>query len=190
MQHVKQKAEQSKDTREKIELYEDKMCLRGEPIPFRAYIPKEEVIKYRKDQKGGGRLIYKAAMKDPLTITAEEDEEQIIMRRMRNTVDELKRGYRWLDYRMQHVKQKAEQSKDTREKIELYEDKMCLRGEPIPFRAYIPKEEVIKYGKDQKGGGRLIYKGCKLNNRSLHNFRPTIGHYIHTYDICYATKIA
>merc|ERR1719244_2475401 len=94
MQHVKQKAEQSKDTREKIVQYEDKMCLRGEPIPFRAYIPKEEVIKYRKDQKGGGRLIYKAAMKDPLTITAEEDEEQIIMRSMRNTVDELKRGYR------------------------------------------------------------------------------------------------
>ena len=28
-------------------------------MPFRAYIPQEEVIKYRKDQKTGGRLIYK-----------------------------------------------------------------------------------------------------------------------------------
>ena len=24
---------------------------------------------------------------------------------------------------------------------------------------------------DQKAGGRMIYKGCKLNNRSMHNFR-------------------
>ena len=47
-------------------------------------------------------------MKDPLTITPEEDEEQMIMRRLRNSVDELKRGYRWLDYRMQRIKTKAD----------------------------------------------------------------------------------
>ena len=37
-------------------------------------------------------------------------------------------------------------------------------------------DEVIQYRKDQKaGGGRLVYKGVKLNNRTLHNFRPTLG---------------
>ena len=34
---------------------------------------------------------------------------------------------------------------------------------------------------DQKaGGGRLIYKGIKLNNRTMHNFRPTIGKLLNT----------
>ena len=42
----------------------------------------------------------------------------------RNSVDELKRGYRALDYKMQRVKGKAEQAKDTREGIELEEDKV------------------------------------------------------------------
>ena len=71
-------------------------------------------------------------------ITPEEDEEQLIMRRMRNSVDELRRGYRlliilispltmlvdrWLDYRMQRVKTKAADSKDIREGIELFEEK-------------------------------------------------------------------
>ena len=43
-------------------------------------------------------------------------------------------------------------------------------------------DEVIQYRKDQKaGGGRLVYKGVKLNNRPMHNFRPTIGkHNNHT----------
>ena len=38
-------------------------------------------------------------------------------------------------------------------------------------------DEVIQYRKDQKasGGGRMVYKGIKLNNRTMHNFRPTIG---------------
>ena len=36
---------------------------------------------------------------EPKVLTPEEDEEQLIMRRMRNSVDELKRSYRWLDYR-------------------------------------------------------------------------------------------
>ncbi len=36
-------------------------------------------------------------------ITAEEDEEQLIMRRLRNSVDELRRGYRSLDYKMQRI---------------------------------------------------------------------------------------
>ena len=97
-------------------------------------------------------------MKDPTTITAEEDEEQMIMRRLRNSVDELKRGYRWLDYRMQRVITKAEQSKEKRESIELPEDKLSIRGEPIPFKAYIPMEEVIQYRKGGAGGGRLVYK--------------------------------
>merc|ERR1712243_382364 len=35
----------------------------------------------------------KMQIKDPLTITPEEDEEQMIMRRLRNSCDELKRGY-------------------------------------------------------------------------------------------------
>lgn len=33
-------------------------------------------------------------IKDPNTITAEEDEEQMIMRRLRNSCDELRRGFR------------------------------------------------------------------------------------------------
>ena len=37
-------------------------------------------------------------------------------------------------------------------------------------------DEVIQYRKDQKAsGGRMVYKGIKLNNRTMHNFRPTIG---------------
>merc|ERR1712242_226994 len=123
------------------------------------------------------------------SITAEEDEEQLIMRRLRNSVDSLKREYRSLDYKMQKVKDKAQQAKHQRESIELHEDKVCIRGEPVPFRAYIPKEEVIKYRKDQKCGGRLIYKGCKLNNRVMHNFRPTVGQCIQVYDVVYATKV-
>jgi hypothetical protein len=39
----------------------NQICIRGEPVPFRAYIPKEEVIMYRKDQKAGGRLVYKVS---------------------------------------------------------------------------------------------------------------------------------
>ena len=97
-------------------------------------------------------------MKNPTEISPEEDEEQMIMRRLRNSVDELKRGYRWLDYRMQRIKTKAEKSKEQRENIELPEDKLSIRGEPIPFKAYIPMDEVIQYRKDQKAGGRLIYK--------------------------------
>merc|ERR1711868_326913 len=100
----------------------------------------------------GYRICYRSKMqiKDPLTITPEEDEEQMIMRRLRNSCDELKRGYRWLDYRMQRVKQKAEQSRENRENIELPEEKVSIRGEPIPFKAYIPMDEVIQYRKDQR----------------------------------------
>ena len=44
------------------------------------------------------------------------------------------------------------------------------------IQAYIPMDEVIQYRKDQKAsGGRMVYKGIKLNNRTMHNFRPTIG---------------
>lgn len=35
---------------------------------------------------------------------------------------------------MQRVKQKAEQSKENRENIELPEEKVSIRGEPIPFK--------------------------------------------------------
>merc|ERR1712055_261723 len=127
---------------------------------------------------------------EPKVLTPEEDEEMLIMRRMRNSVDELKREYRWLGYRMQRVKSKAEDSKSTREGIELNEEKVSIRGEPSQFRAYIPKEEVIMYRKDQKCGGRMIYKGCKFNNRSMHNFRPTIGQYTSTYHISFSTRVA
>merc|ERR1711994_517250 len=124
------------------------------------------------------------------TYSAEEDEEQLIMRRLRNSLDELRRGYRALDYKMDKIKNKAGQAKHTRETIELHEEKVCIRGEPVPFKAYIPKEEVIMYRKDQKCGGRLIYKGRKLNNRIMHNFRPTVGQCIQVYDVMYATKVA
>merc|ERR1719189_745802 len=126
-------------------------------------------------------------MKDPTTISPEEDEEQMIMRRLRNSCDDLRLGYR-----MQRVKQKAEQSRENREMIELPEEKVSVRGEPIPFKAYIPMDEVIQYRKDQKasGGGRMVYKGIKLNNRTMHNFRPTIGQFVSTYNICFATRVA
>ena len=96
---------------------------------------------------------------------------------------------------MEKVKVKAEKSREHREKIELLEGTISLAGEPTPFRAYVPQGEIIKYGQDAKSGSkapRLMYKvtllftfhshlpsshfqGCKLNNRSLHNFRPIIG---------------
>merc|ERR1711988_1019486 len=78
------------------------------------------------------------AIKDPLAITPEEDEEQMIMRRLRNSCDELKRGYRWLDYRMQRVKQKADQSKEQRENIELPEEKFQSEGNPFLSRLTFP----------------------------------------------------
>ena len=146
--------------------------------------------------------------------TVEEDEEQLVMRRLRNSVDDLRRGLRHLTYKvrptvqsgsdltarslifqMEKVKVKAEKSREHREKIELLEGTISLAGEPTPFRAYVPQGEMIKYGQDSKSGSkapRLMYKvrvlarfqsphdlisfqGCKLNNRSLHNFRPIIG---------------
>ena len=91
-------------------------------------------------------------MKDPTTITAEEDEEQMIMRRLRNSVDELQRGYRWLGYRMDRVKSKAVESRYQRERIELMEEMVSIRGEP----GSIPQEEETKSKKT--GGGRLVYK--------------------------------
>ncbi len=42
-------------------------------------------------------------------------------------VDALRRELRMLDYKMQRVKVKAEQAKDTRESIELHEDKVRVR---------------------------------------------------------------
>ena len=55
--------------------------------------------------------------------------------------------------------------------------KKCLMMSNSNLQAYIPMDEVIQYRKDQKasGGGRMVYKGIKLNNRTMHNFRPTIG---------------
>ena len=44
-------------------------------------------------------MVYFKEEPAPKVLTPEEEEEQLIMRRMRNSVDELKRGYRWLDYR-------------------------------------------------------------------------------------------
>ena len=41
---------------------------------------------------------------------------------------------------MQRVKQKADQSKEQREIIELTEEKVSVRGEPIPF-----KVSLIRY---------------------------------------------
>merc|ERR1711915_1077212 len=99
----------------------------------------------------------------------------MIMRRLRNSVDELKRGYRWLDYRMQKVKDKAQ-----RESIELKEEMISTRGEPIDWAA--PTRKSMKTS--------IVYKGCRLNNRLLNNFRPTIGQFVVTYGLCYATKFA
>merc|ERR1712179_701843 len=102
-------------------------------------------------------------MKDPTTITAEEDEEQMIMRRLRNNVDELQRGYRWLGYMMKEM--------------------VSIRGEP---GNYLEEETQVR----KAGDGRLVYKGCKLNNRLLNNFRPTIGQFVTTYGLCYAYRVA
>merc|ERR550519_2375062 len=78
-------------------------------------------------------------------------------------------------------------SKENRESIELPEDKLFI----TPFKAYIPMEEVIQYRKEQKaGGGRLVYRGCKLDNLTMHNFRPTIGQAVSTYAITFVTKVA
>merc|ERR1712179_132323 len=68
-------------------------------------------------------------MKDPTTITAEEDEEQMIMRRLRNNVDELQRGYRWLGYMMKRVKSKAGESRYQRECIELMKEMVSTANE-------------------------------------------------------------
>merc|ERR1719431_2324255 len=107
-------------------------------------------------------------MKDPTTITAEEDEEQMIMRRLRNNVDELQRYQR--------------------ECIELMEEMVSIRGEPGNYLTDLPKEEETQPRKT--GDGRLVYKGCKLNNRVLNNFRPTIGQFVTTYGLCYASRVA
>eukprot|EP00091_Calanus_sinicus_P009995 TRINITY_DN23227_c0_g1_i1.p1 TRINITY_DN23227_c0_g1~~TRINITY_DN23227_c0_g1_i1.p1 ORF type:complete len:130 (+),score=45.14 TRINITY_DN23227_c0_g1_i1:92-481(+) len=129
-------------------------------------------------------------MKDPTTITPEEDEEQLIMRRLRNSVDELKRGTGgWTSGC--RGKSKAEDSKEQREGIELLEEKVSTRGEPSHFQAEPPAEEGTQCRKKQKAGdGRLVYKGCKLNNRFLNNYRPTIGQFVTTYGLCYATRLA
>ena len=62
---------------------------------------------------------------------------------------------------MEKVKMKAERSREDREKIELLEGTLSLAGEPTPFRAYVPQDEIIKYGQDGKSGAkapRLMYK--------------------------------
>ena len=41
---------------------------------------------------------------------------------------------------MQRVKQKADQSKEQRENIELPEEKVSVRGEPIPFKVNLTKK--------------------------------------------------
>ena len=93
-------------------------------------------------------------MKDPTEITVEEDEEQMIMRRLRNSVDELKRGYRWLDYRMQKVKDKADRAREQRESIELKEEMISTRGEPIDWAA--PTRKSVKTSIVYKVSLRLL----------------------------------
>ena len=57
---------------------------------------------------------------------------------------------------------KADQSCAIRRNIELCEGTISIAGEPSPFKAYVPQDEVIKYRKDQgvssASTGRLIYK--------------------------------
>ena len=167
-------------------------------------------------------------------ISAEEDEEALIMRRLRNASDSLKRGLKGLEYKvclkwnnfscsishpyhftvckqrngsvvwisnfdqfdqMERVRRKADQSRAIRQNIELCEGTISIAGEPSPFKAYVPQDEVIKYRQDQGGNsasaGRLIYKvcdiftdiakmikllqSCRLNNRSLSLFRIGYG---------------
>ena len=109
-------------------------------------------------------------MKDPTTITAEEDEEQLIMRRLRNSVDELQRGFRWLGYSMQRVKTKADKSRYQREVIELMEEQVSTRGKPVQFQASNPKEEVVRYRRNQQtGDGRPVYKVRRKLWRSTSN---------------------
>ena len=67
---------------------------------------------------------------------------------------------------MERVRLKADQSRAIRQNIELCEGTISIAGEPSPFKAYIPQDEVIKYRKDQGGSsassGRLIYKVNEL----------------------------
>ena len=96
---------------------------------------------------------------------------------------------------MERVRLKADQSRAIRQNIELCEGTISIAGEPSPFKAYVPQDEVIKYRQDQGGNsasaGRLIYKvcdiftdiakmikllqSCRLNNRSLSLFRIGYG---------------
>merc|ERR1712106_1244997 len=108
-----------------------------------------------------------------LPLTPEEDEEQLVMRRMRNSVAELKREMRILDYKMQRVKVKANQAKEQREKIELNEGTVCMTGEPSPFRAFIPQDEVVQSRRVYKVFiffkmliDLLTWQGCTINNRT------------------------
>merc|ERR1711942_539299 len=103
-------------------------------------------------------------MKDPTTITAEEDEEQMIMRRLRNSVDELQRGYRWLGYRMDRVMSKAEESRYQRERIELMEEMVSIRGEPGNYLTDIPKEEETKSKKTHQQGSGKCMTGCLMES--------------------------
>ena len=72
---------------------------------------------------------------------------------------------------MQRVKQKADQSKEQRENIELPEEKVSVRGEPIPFKV---RSNVIEtfltrnyssflfLGLYSNGRGHPVQKGDKL----------------------------
>ena len=77
---------------------------------------------------------------------------------------------------MQRVKQKADQSKEQRENIELPEEKVSVRGEPIPFKVRsnvietfltqpvnsIVYSSFLFLGLYSNGRGHPVQKGDKL----------------------------
>ena len=64
MERVRGKADQCRHARECVELCDVSVLVAGEPSPFRAYIPQEEAVRYRRDQRTGatGRMIYKVRL--------------------------------------------------------------------------------------------------------------------------------
>ena len=61
---------------------------------------------------------------------------------------------------MERVRVKADQSRDKRQSIELCEENISIAGQPSPFKAFVPQDDVINYRDDKKScvSGRLEYK--------------------------------
>ena len=143
-------------------------------------------------------------------MTGEEDEEQLVMRRLRNSVDDLRRGLRHLTYKVTPVQpgpklsisnsrwkrwRWRQRSLGNTERGSSYWRAPSVwpgsqhRSEPTFHRgrssstARTTRVEPRLPGWCTRWELWVVstvshlswYQGCKLNNRSLHNFRPIIG---------------